>query len=316
MNTRLAFSRAGYLRRIAMSYKTKLFVVVEGKEHDRYFVDRLCRSSTQIGRENYEISVVNQINHGNGVNTGGKAAVLALYDYCRRAHKLVQQNSGGRRSICFLVDRDTQHLTGGKRRSPHVVYTILADTEAHIFANSNEVEAIATAASLDLATAQDVVKNIGDWRRDLADAWRPWIEECYVAEAVRARCWVGFGQASSRIHTGRKCRSLDGVALENARKAIVDSSLITGVQFTAQRQKIMLKLDRIYSAGLQSTLLKGKWLPAHIAIAVEEYFQNIGWSDGWNKNSFKASITRCYLAHLDTSAQELSQLRKSLEALV
>jgi len=316
LNTRLTFSRAGYLRRIAMSYKIKLFVIVEGKEHDRYFLDRLCRSSNHIGEEEYEIALIGQISDRRGVGSGGKAAVLAFYDYCRRAHKLVQQNSGGRRSVGFFVDRDTQQATGGKRRSPHVIYTTSADVEAQIFANSNEIEAIAACASLDIVTARNLVSHIGDWRRDLADCWRPWIEECYVAEAVRARCWVGFGHASSRIHTGAKCRSLDAAALANARKSVADSSILGKAEYLSRRNKVLLKLDLIYSTGRQSTLLKGKWLPSHITFAVEDYFQSIGWQDGWNKNSFKASVTRCYLANLDTSTQDMINLRRALEALV
>jgi hypothetical protein len=297
-----------------MSYKTALFVIVEGKQHDRYFVDKICRSSTKVAAEGYEIIQADQIRRGRGVTSGGKTAVLAFYDYCRRVHKLIQENSGGRRSICFFVDRDTQEITGGRRRSPHVIYTVLADTEAHIFANSDEAEAIANAASLDLATAHDVVKSIGDWQRDLADVWRPWIEECYVAAAVNASCWVGFGH-ESRIHTGSRLRTLNANALANARQAIQSSSRMTGAEFLERRRLILLRIERIYQSGRQSTLLKGKWLPRNITFAVDHYFRSIGWPDGWNNNSFNASVARCYLAHLDTSAAEIVHLRNRLEVV-
>lgn len=69
MNTPPAYSRSGYLHRIAMSYKKKLFIVVEGKGHDRYFVDRLCRSSPKLGNDDFEIVLVEQIGRGRNPNS-------------------------------------------------------------------------------------------------------------------------------------------------------------------------------------------------------------------------------------------------------
>ena len=202
------------------------------------------------------------------------------------------------------------------RRSAHVIYTILADVEAQIFADADQAEAIASAASLDVVTAQVVVNDLGHWRRDLADSWRPWIEECCVAEAVRARCWVGFGALASRVHTGRRHRTLDGAALAAARMVVAATSLFTGAEYTARRNKVMLKLDRVYSAGRQASLLKGKWLPAQLTFAVSDYFDRNGWHDGWNRTSFKESVTRCYMANLNMSARDLVAIRTSLEALI
>lgn len=316
MNGRLAFTAAAFARRVEMSYQKRIFIVVEGKEHDRYFVDKLCRSSDHIGQGRYEICLASQINRRGATSAGGKESVLSLHDYYRRSHKLVQKNSAGPRSICFFVDRDAQQITGGMRRSPHIIYTLLADVEAHIFADANEVEAIAAAASLDLPLAEEVVNYIGDWRQDLADSWRPWIEECYVAQAVRARCWVGFGQAASRIHTGPNFRSLDNSLLQQARISIERCSPLSGTAFSARRNKVIQKIARVYSSGKQSSLLKGKWLPSHITLAVEGYFNASVWPDGWNSNSFKESVTRCYLANLDTASGNPIRLRKALEALV
>jgi hypothetical protein len=316
MDKKPGFSRAGYLHRIYMSYHASLFVIVEGIDHDRYLVDRICRSSKLIKERGYEIRHVRQIRQARGVASGGKSAVLSFYDYCRRSCKLTQHNSGGPRSICFFVDRDGQQLTGGTRRSPHVVYTRLADSESHIFSDSDETEALAAAASLDRRTVENLISHIGDWKRDLATAWRPWIEECYVAEAVRARCWVGFGSASSRVHTGTDGRTLDAVALNAAREAIKGSALITGRKYDTIRTKILHKIAKVYESGNQVTLLKGKWLPAQLTYCVAEYFDGLGLRDEWNKSSFRTSVIYCYLANLDIFSTNVLELRGSLESLL
>jgi hypothetical protein len=313
---RPGFSRAGYLRRISMSYRASIFIIVEGIDHDRYLVDKICRSSELVEQRGYEIRNVKQIRQAHDVASGGKAAVLSLYDYCRRSKKLTQRNSNGLRSICFFVDRDSQQITGGMRRSPHVIYTKLADAEAHIFSDSDEAEALATAASLDRQTAEELARSIGDWKRELADSWRPWIEECYVAEAVRSRCWVGFGSATSRVHTGGGARTLDTTALAAARQAVKDSALIAGSSYDAARNRVLHKIAKIYESDNQVSLLKGKWLPIQIANCVSGYFEKLGTPDGWNKGSFKTSALYCYLAHLDTSAINIRQLRGKIEFLI
>lgn len=316
VNKKPGFSRAGYLHRIYMSYHASLFVIVEGIDHDRYLVDKICRSSKLIKERGYEVRHVKQIRQARGVASGGKSAVLSFYDYCRRSCKLTQSNSGGSRSICFFVDRDGQQITGGMRRSPHVIYTKLADSEAHIFSDSDETEALAAAASLDRQTAEKLISQIGDWKRNLATAWRPWIEECYVAEAVRSRCWVGFGPVSSRVHKGADSRTLDAVALNAAQEAIKGSALITGPKYDTVRSKILHKIAKVYESGNQATFLKGKWLPAQLTYCVAEHFDGLGLGDEWNKSSFRTSVIYCYLANLDILSTNVVELCGLLESLL
>jgi hypothetical protein len=150
------------LRRISISYQASLFIIVEGKVHDPYFIDKLCQNSEAIKKSGFEIRLIGQIASDGGTYAGGKHAVLDFFEHCKIAGKLVQRNKGGYRSIAFVVDRDTQQITGGMRRSPHVIYTFYADVEAHIFAESNEAEALAAAASLDSTSAADLLRSLGD----------------------------------------------------------------------------------------------------------------------------------------------------------
>lgn len=315
MSNRISYTRDGFLRRVSMSHDASLFVIVEGKVHDPYFVDKICGSSQLVSQARYEVRSVTQIESGSGTYAGGKAPVVSLFDHCKSSGKLSQRNSSGWKRIAFIVDRDAQHLTGGRRRSPHLIYTRFADCEAHIFSESNETEALAVAASLDHDEASDLVAFLGDWRKALADDWRPWIELCYVAEAARSRTqWVGLGKASSLIHKGPDHRTLDNDALVAAMQAVEDTSLFSGERFKEIRLSIMKKIDRIYIRGNEYTLLKGKWLPDQLTLLVAGFFDNAGGE--WNKVGFKASVTRCYASNLDMTKPGASEIRAKLEALL
>jgi hypothetical protein len=119
---------------------------------------------------------------------------------------------------------------------------------------SNDVDALALACSLDRETAKNLVEALGDWRHDLANAWRPWIELCYVAEAARARCWVGLGHSKSLVHKGKKCRTLDQEALSAAEKAIRDSSPLSDTEFEKRRGLVLSRIDALYQQGKQEYL--------------------------------------------------------------
>lgn len=290
-----------------------LFVIVEGKVADPYFAEKLCQSSTAILRVGYQVHMITQIKSPSGAYAGGKDAVLSYYEYCSRAGKLTQRNSSGQKRLAFIVDRDAQQLTGGMRRSRHVVYTYYADTEALVFSESNEAESLALAASLDKVTTNSLLTFLGDWRSLLADAWRPWIELCCLASAARSRTWVGFGKAQSLIHDGPLHRNLDTAKLAVAERAVEDTSLFTGAVFVSLRKSVLEKVHRVYQQGNGATLLKGKWLPAQLTLVVKQFFPDAG---DWDEEGFRESVRRCYEANLSFDGPGARQMRDKLEALL
>lgn len=317
MDRRLTHSRAGLLRRIAMSHDTALFVFVEGKVSDSVLVDALCQASPSICSAGYEVRIISQVESATGAFAGGKGALLSFFEYCRAAGKLVQHNRGGQRAVAFVVDRDGQHITGGKKRSKHLTYTRLADAEAHFFANADEPRALALAGSLDHASARLLSSSLGDWRRELADAWREWIELCYVADAVNASCWVGFGHDRSLVHRGTVAAKLDATKCAEAHSAVSTTSPLPAPDFATKRAQILAKIDETYNRGRQATLLKGKWLPARVTELVSLHFGGTrSTPDGWHEEGFKASVTRCYAAYLDVSSPDMVAMRSRLEALL
>jgi hypothetical protein len=309
---RLEFSRAGFIRRVSMS-KDALFVIVEGKVADSYFAERLCRSSSAISDAGYQIHLISQIREFGEAGTGGKEAIISFYEYCSHAGRLNQQNSIGRKHLAFIVDRDAQNLTGGVRRSRHIIYTYYADAEAHIFAESDEVESLALAASLDSATARNLLAYLGDWREDLARAWRPWIELCCLAGAARSRTWVGFGKAESLIHDGHMHRALDSEKFDRAVQAVQDTSLFRGEEFDSIRKNLLEKIEEIYQRSDGASLLKGKWLPGQLAMLVKEYFSD---SNDWDETGFRESVRRCYGANLLFNGPGAKQMHNKLESLL
>lgn len=248
-----------------------------------------------------------------GTSAGGKEAAIAFYEYCSRQGRLNQQNSTGRKHLAFIVDRDAQQLTGGMRRSRHVVYTYYADAEAHIFAESDEMEALAVAVSLDKAIAVDLLTFLGDWRSALADAWRPWIELCCLAIVVRSRTWVGFGKAESLVHDGPLKRNLNAEKFNNAMSAVRATSLFAGQDFDSLYRDLMEKIDLDYRRGNGALLLKGKWLPVQLTLMVGKYFTD---PNDWDEVGFRESIRRCYAANLILTGPGTTQMRRKLESIL
>jgi len=317
MSRKLTYSRAGFLRRVKMSYHSSLWLIVEGKTIDPYLAEHACRTSTKISSSGYQILLINQIANEAGEYAGGKSAILDFYEYCKSHDKLQQVNRGGSRSIAFLLDRDTQHITGGLRRSQHINYTLYADAEAHVFSESDELKALMVAASLDNSSCRALLKSLGNWKRKLADDWRPWIELCYVAGATGSSCrWVGMGHSQSRIHTGWNSRKLDPDLLAQAKLEVKANSNLDSEQYSIIESRVLARLDRIYATGDQTKLLKGKWLAFQLTHLVESYWKDAKWSkSNWHSQGFATAITRCYVASLKSSGPGTTKLRRRLEDL-
>lgn len=315
--TRLQYTRDAFLRRVAMSYDAAAFLLVEGKVFDRYFVEKVCANSDKLNSAGYQIYMISQIRNDSGASGGGKDAIISLFDYCRKVGKLRQRNTTGERVVAFIADRDAQHITGGMRRSPHLIYTVYADVEAHIFSEADEIEALALAASLDRANATELLGALGDWRRDIADIWRPWIELCYVAAATNASCWVSLSKPKSLIHDGKQSRNLNSELLPKAIKVVRDRSTLDDIDFASRTSHIMSKIESIYNKDRQVFLLKGKWLPAQLTMRVEGFFGKAsGGIYEWHAKGFIESVARCYAAKLRVNAPGIQRIRAKLEILL
>lgn len=253
---KLTRSSTAFAQRVLMG-RARLWLIVEGRDHDRSFYDRLLETHPQLGPMDYEIRLAEEINVS-GVVAGGKRHVTAILASLALHDVLVQEASSGKRSVLFVLDRDYDDLTGQLAVSRHLLYTRTTDVEAEIVINGDPVRAAATAFSLPRSVVDSLLPARGfDLAQNLANHWRDWIELGVSA----ACCAIGGARYSqvSKIHAGI-FGALDSAALQKAQQQTVPTA---GPDLT-RHQEAMLQIDDLYAAGLGALLVKGKWLPTYI----------------------------------------------------
>jgi hypothetical protein len=307
--TRLSYSPGGFLRRIHIG-RDSLYLIVEGRTHDPVFYDRLCESSNVLRRAGYQVWLSEQISNG----AGGKAAMLGLFDEYREKATLSfpGRTARARRSIAFCLDRDADHLVGGTRRSPHVLYTQLADVEAEIFTHGSDMNALSIAASLDGQSARGLVEQLGDWRADLADLMRSWIELCCLALTLSSRCpGVGFRQ-HSLVNGPNSYEPVRPVDVQSVYGRLAAESPLTPTEQARRERRLRRRIELIYRRGEGWSLVKGKWIPRYLTIRVRTYFG----SAPAELQDLTRHLTKAYLGTIDFSGAWAVRYHAQLESLV
>ncbi|MGW6058696.1 hypothetical protein [Streptomyces sp. NPDC055189] len=288
-----------------------LFVIVEGKDLDARFYDCVCGSSSWIEAAGYQVWLAEQLkDDATGVAAGGKKAVLAHFDYFKASGKLSVTSSSGKHAISFMVDRDNDDVSGGKRRSPHVIYTDMFDVESEAFVHGKDEVALAGALSLDASSASLLATDLNDWIKDLANAWREWITLCTLAKAAGSGCDVGF-RRESWVNIP-KYGAVEPIKLAAAEAKVVASTRRTPVEFNAISARVRGRINSCYSKGSGYRLLKGKWLSSYLTYRVKDYFGSAPVHYG----SFTDSVARDYLAACDFRENWANYYRDRLEALI
>ncbi|MFC1429659.1 hypothetical protein ACEZDB_03195 [Streptacidiphilus sp. N1-3] len=306
---RLTYTRAAFARRILLS-QDKLFLVVEGKDMDSRFYDSICSASVSIRTGGYQIWLAEQIRDDTtGVGSGGKKAVLSIYEYFKSSRRLTISSSAGKRSIAFMLDRDNEDLTGGRKRSPHVIYTDMFDVEAEAFVHGNPEAALGSLFSLDSASATSLASDISTWIFDLADAWREWITLCCIAKKSGSYCDVGFGKESwinSQRYGPVETQKATAAISKISSKAPVDQATMTALE-----KAIRSRIKSSYSSSTSHRLVKGKWLAPYLIYRVRDHFGSAPiMYDGTQESAAKFFLSSC-----DFSAGWTSYYRNKLEAL-
>ncbi|WP_439948317.1 hypothetical protein [Streptomyces sp. BBFR109] len=305
---KLSYTRAAFIRRIAMS-RDKSFLVVEGREFDVPFYSRICESSRAVKVSGYQIWLAEQIREDiTGSGRGGKPGVLSLFDYCKTRKSLRVASPLGEKALTFCLDRDNEQITGGGRRSPHILYTRKSDVEAEIFSHGLNDDVLMSTLSLDRSTAQTVVKSLGDWRLELAHSWRDWIELCCLAKRLGAKCDVGFGSESTINRP--KYGVTDPALAAAARARVIARSSLPHVEVVSHERLIATRITAVYARGNPRDLLKGKWIPAFLESKIRSHFGKAPVSF----NGFSTAIKVILVHALDYSAAWATPYRQRLEA--
>ena len=236
----------------------RLWLIVEGRVHDRPFYDRLL--ATHPGLDGaYAVRLAESV-EVHGVSTGGKAFALNLYRFLDEAGLLTQRNNGGSRLIAIALDRDLDHISGELVTSPHVIYTATMDVESEILLHGDLQAAAVDAYSLTRELVAPVISNGRDLASDLAQRWHDWITIGASASCCGVQTDVPYAQRS-RINVG----GYGEVNVEEAAQfaeqiaARVASDPAKG-QFEAARAQV----EALFERGEQWTLIKGKWLAGYV----------------------------------------------------
>ncbi|MFJ8362760.1 hypothetical protein [Streptomyces sp. NPDC093984] len=287
-----------------------LFVIVEGKDLDARFYDRICGSSAKVEAAGYQVWLAEQLKDDvTGVAAGGKKAVLAHFEFFKASGKLTVTSSSGKRSMAFMVDRDNEDVSGGKKRSPHVIYTDMFDVEAEVFIRGSDQEALAGILSLDSASVSQLVTDLSGWVMDLADAWREWITLCVIAKATGAGCDVGFGRES--WVNNPKYGAVEAVKLAAAAQKVATSTRRSATEYSAISSRVRRRINSCYSKGHGYRLIKGKWLAPYLMHRVKSHFGSAPVS----YKSVEDSLARAYLAACDFREMWADHYRDRLELL-
>ncbi|MEH0528151.1 hypothetical protein QBA75_13445 [Streptomyces stelliscabiei] len=245
-----------------------------------------------------------------GKSAGGKPAVLSFFDHCKERNSLKLSSPLGDRLIFFCLDKDSEQITGGGRRNPHILYTQNSDVEADIFSHGISEEVMMTCLSLDKWTARKALAYLGDWRLELAVLWREWVELCCLAKALGARCDVGFGRESS-INLDRY-GAVDQSLASAARTRVRSRSKLTPSETSLVEAKIAARIDAVYAKGDARRVLKGKWIPNFVAWKLKNHFG----ATPVAMQGFDVSVGRLVMHSIDYSGRWVAVYHKRIEAML
>ncbi|MDO8107058.1 hypothetical protein Q6348_07585 [Isoptericola sp. b441] len=302
--TKIARDALAFAARVRMS-QNRLFLLVEGRERDVRFYDKLLGASTVLEAHGYAIQLGEQIAI-NGVAAGGKRHLEKLLDLYRRKGLLRQSGPSGDHIVAFALDKDFDDLLGKRRISDHVVYTKHADVDAEIFARCRPRKTYATALSLDSKDAKAFSRHVQDPVHELARIWEGWIELCVRTEACGARCSIKTS-APSMVNSGiygssdaSTFRSLEAEMRSRSKRSSGRDKQIQG--------RYRAAVDR----GESRYFVKGKAVPGFLAHEAQKFFAS---KRPVASKSFRDSVTSVALGTIRFEGTWLRHWLDPLERL-
>ncbi|WHE36411.1 hypothetical protein [Microbacterium sp. BDGP8] len=245
--TKLKRDARAWVHRVKMG-KARLWAVVEGKEFDTPYYERLLSESIEgeVRIMRAEDLVVD------GVSAGGKSHVKKVFDLFESQGALTQRNNNTRIDVMFFMDRDDDEFLSKLVNNDHVHYTTHADVEAEIVAYADHAEAVSIAFSLPRTLARRIP--LADSMSELAQLWEEWIT-LRIASARAEWSDTRFAQKSG-INV-----PLDGPVDQDR----VDAICARVVTACPNWEDIRGEAARHYASkqlsGEAQHLVKGKWMP-------------------------------------------------------
>ncbi len=159
--------------RILMS-TTPIWIIVEGRYHDRAYYDRLLNSIPSIAGLQYEILLA-EYPAVDEVAAGGKKHALKLHAALSENGWLRQRSKKTNHIVIFSLDKDLDdEPTSNMPDDLHILYTKYADVEAEILQGNDLIAAL---TALTGASKRDLIELAAEAHNPLqhiSEAWAEW----------------------------------------------------------------------------------------------------------------------------------------------
>lgn len=303
--TKLPRDARAFAQRVKMG-KKRLWVLVEGREHDTAFYDRLVHSHPKAREGGHGVRLSEQIQL-NGKSAGGKTFAYELHDYFASENYLAQSTRDGTRQIAFALDRDLDHIDGSLRESEHIIYTHALDVEAEILINGDMQRAVSSAYSITTESAARIVSSGVTLASELAELWRAWI----TLGVVSAHCGM-----HNEIRFGKKSTVNSDLfgPVDEEKLTSIEDRIFRAIESEKKSQQIAIavsEVDAHYSSGNEWRLIKGKWLVSYVSYLAKNKLEK-----PFAQNTQAATVARTCLETLDFSKNWAEHYRERLTLLL
>ncbi|RBQ04475.1 hypothetical protein DQE82_28790 [Micromonospora sp. LHW51205] len=299
---RLVHSPKGYLRQMQMS-TYKVWIFVEGKT-DRYFYSKLAEATaTRRSRNSFIVAMADEL-LGSPGKGGGKSVLLSFFDQLRETGGLISRLGGKETRAVFFVDKDVADITGGRRRSPHVIYTEYYNVENYAFKYGDIADALAASLDIPLQTAAALVPDPKVWRVSRAHAWKDWAFLCLVAAMLQVRHHANYS-APSAVNGGQ-AGSVDAQRVLAFLTALRSACPHDSRTIDEVIDKARSLTENYYSTWRHDRIFNGKWYVHHLERDVTSMLPSVT-AQGFGKH-----IVRHLVHRLDFSAPWARSLRTKL----
>jgi hypothetical protein len=241
-----------------------VWVIVEGRDHDRPHYEQLLQSLRATRDLKISIRLAEET-EVNGKSAGGKDHALSLHDFLAASNDLVQENKAGKSRIVFLLDQDRDAYSGTIRTSLHIIYTHGTDVEADILLNGDIWTAIRTAYGLDTRLVNKLKRAVPDPAGSLFDLWQDWLRLGLVALACESAGCAPWSQLS-KVNPSH-------FEPANSRAVAEVEAAIRQASTSSQLDEAMARAtDHLLAQGVN--LLKGRWLSRYLGALVKEHLSD------------------------------------------
>ncbi|MFC9832569.1 hypothetical protein ACFVKB_01890 [Rhodococcus sp. NPDC127530] len=258
-----------FRNRIRMSPK-RLWLLVEGKAHDRTFYENVVESSTSLPSSRYEVRLGEQVTV-DGVSAGGKPHLLKVFRIFQENDWLEQSNRRGKVTVVFCLDKDVDDFQGRVVSNDHVLYTKNADVEAEILHYSDVPRAISFSHGIGYSAAKKILAGDNSVPERLMAVWENWIRLRLLAIACGYSGSGRFGQPS--VVNRNYYEEFDSAAEEAIRSEI--KSCTSEEVWRNATYEVDEFINRLKTEGSFSSLISGKQVSSYVVYLTKKAISDV-----------------------------------------